>query len=258
MKSKFPFFAVFIFAMLTACPLVHAASFTVEDISGTVRVLKAGTSSWISAENGMTVEAGDTVKTEDNSKAKLKMGLGEIILAENTNFGVTAFSDRDNEIQASLDLTIGQLQAKIGKMKKGSLMQFRTPTSVASVRGTWLGLFVYIFEGQLFTRLDVFDGIVGFADSKGQNEQNVGAGQRSIGDKDGMTPPLNNVLGDGDSFDFAKGPKTISQEFESDSGFQQDTSGSQSNISGNPNMPSESSSSEYPSPSGPGDLVNGD
>jgi hypothetical protein len=237
MKQKIRLLTFLVITFFAASGLLHAASFTVEESTGTVQVLKAGQTTWAPLNKGMNVEPGDAIKTEASSNAKLKMEKGDIRLEEKTGFAVKEFTAKDEEIKASLELTIGQLKAKIGKMKKGSLVEFRTPTSVASVRGTGLGLLVYTFENQLFTRLDVFEGTVGFSDLNGQHGQNVGAGKHSTGSEDGTTPPVDNDTGNGDTSNSGAGndSDTISQGLESTPGFQQDTAGSQDNASGNPN-----------------------
>ncbi|OGW95560.1 MAG: hypothetical protein A3G33_11180 [Omnitrophica bacterium RIFCSPLOWO2_12_FULL_44_17] len=245
MKLKFSHSFFLMVAILTASPLLFAATFALEDVNGTVQVLKAGQTAWIPAKNGMALEPGDTIKTESSSKAKLKMTNGEIRLDEKTNFRVKEFTIKDEEIQASLELTIGQLKANIDKMKKGSLMQFRTPTSVASVRGTGLGLLVYLFEGEIFSRLDVFEGIVGFSDLNGEHEHNVEAGEHSTGDEEGTTTPEDNTE---DGTGTENEPGTLSEGLEPQPGFQQNTPGSLDNASGNPNEETSSESSYEPPP----------
>ncbi len=229
-----------IFPLFILLPVCWADTMLIGKIKGEVQVLKNGASAWMAGTEGMVLEAGERIKTGDQSSAELRMEKGYITLEEKTEFVLKEFQSKEEQIRASMELTLGKLKARVKKMKTGSEFKITTPTSVAAVRGTFFDLWVYLFQGSLFTRLDVSEGLVHFSDLSGQVEKDVQEGQTATGGLGEVTNPKPTDSGGGDS---SGPPETIDQASEETPGFQQETLGSQENSVGSPVQDSSSNSS---------------
>ena len=219
------------FFLLVALSTAWAAeTMLLEKVQGEVQILKKGTSEWVVATDGMTLEAGDKVKTGEKSTVSIKMEKGTVVLAEKTDFGVKEYTAKDEQITTSLELTLGKLKAKVDKLKQGSEFKITTPTSVAAVRGTFFGLWVYEYLGGLFSRLDVWDGNVNFGDRDSDQNFDVKEDQYATGGEDGIKKPEDQ---DDEEDDFGDGDEP-GDPFDAQDGFDQDTQGSQDNEEGNP------------------------
>ncbi len=234
--KKMIFAALLFFGVLSSG---WAQGLVVEKPKGEVQVLKKGTSDWVQAQQGMPLESGDKVKTGEKSSVSIQWEKGTLELAEKTDFSVTEHAAKDDQIKTSLELTLGKLKAKVDKLNQGSEFKITTPTSVAAVRGTFFGLWVYEYLGDFFSRLDVWDGIVNFGDKDSDENFDVDSGKYATGGEEGITKPKDeegegtpeegdNPLDDKSS--------TGTDPFDAQDGFQQDSFGSQDN---NGNFPDE-------------------
>ncbi|PIU20645.1 MAG: hypothetical protein COT18_01180 [Elusimicrobia bacterium CG08_land_8_20_14_0_20_59_10] len=107
--------------------------------TGSVDVLAAGeTDSWREAEADMPLEAGDKVRTAQDSSAELTLdGGGLLRLGENSSTELSSLKTGSS----SFFLRAGSLVAKIkGLLKAGQRFGVRTPAAVCAIRGTEFGV----------------------------------------------------------------------------------------------------------------------
>lgn len=89
------------------------------------------------AAAGTPLQEGDLVRTGQGATAEVSLdGTSVIDVNENSDFVVRSL-DRGN---ASFELGIGSFVAKLKKLLQGQNLSFATPTAVAAVRGTELGI----------------------------------------------------------------------------------------------------------------------
>lgn len=118
-------------------------------VSGDVVVRSADGGAEASAEAGMPLEEGDQVVAAADSSAEVALdGSNLITVRENSEFVIEKVAKSD----ATFFLKIGSLLAKIQKLGENRL-RVKTPTAVAAVRGTELGVEV---EGES-SYVGVFD-----------------------------------------------------------------------------------------------------
>lgn len=114
----------------------------VSDIQGDVQFRKSGTTEWKGAEKGMLLLEGDEIKTGAAAKAVIlldKAGeTGQLDLAPKSKMRMeTMKKDSVTEDKTTLlDLALGKVLVKAGKLKGNSSFQVKTPTSICGVRGT--------------------------------------------------------------------------------------------------------------------------
>ena len=157
-----------------------AAAIRLQDLHGEVQIQKAGGKSWTAAEEGSALVAGDRVKVGKRSSVNLVMEYGTLIsLGEKTEFGVKRYDLEENIMKANLELALGKPKAKVGKLKKGSEFQVRTPTAVAAVRGTLFDLWVLKELGEYLSKLKVWEGIVEFCNAQGADCEDIKEGKES-------------------------------------------------------------------------------
>jgi hypothetical protein len=226
-NKKMSVITVLLFSILFISRIAWAGP-VLQDFQGDAQILKKGSAAWTPAEKGMALEAGDKVKTGEKGSATIEMDQGTITLAERTEFGIKTYEIKGDEVKSVSELSLGKLKAKVAKLQGGSKFEIMTPTAVAAVRGTFFNLWVFLFEGDWFTRLDVEDGTVNFKDEESGDNYDVGEGEHATAGGGGITPPSKN-----------ESDTDLGEGFNSPEGFNQDTFGSQSNEEGNPNPPEE-------------------
>lgn len=230
------------------------------NLQGDVQVLISGSNVWQPASKGMTLSPGDQVKTANASSVEIQAGQGLVTLDENTQFAVNEHTVvGPDEMKTSLQLALGKLKAKVEKLKGDSEFKVVTPTSIAGVRGTWFDMWVYLFNNEFFSRLEVNEGLVNFADLDSDQNVDVGEGEYSTGGEEGVSDPQPtpeeasmDTEGDGqEDEEVDQTDNSIGDQFNAQPGFEQDTPGSQSNAQGNPaedDSSSDSSYGSYPNP----------
>jgi len=121
---------------------------------GNVFVMKGGTDSWIEAQVGMSLEAGDTIKTDDSSSAEITFFDGSTIeLQAGTEIEVVSLdiSTDTGSTTITLEQTIGTTISRVTKLlDPASRYEIETPTGVAAVRGS--SMLVQVFpDGSTWT-----------------------------------------------------------------------------------------------------------
>lgn len=141
--------SVLALSILVASTLVVCApsALTVFSITeGDVFVLKAGTNSWTEAEVGMSLEAGDSVKTGGDSNAKITFFDGSTIeLQAGTEIKIASLdisTDTGSTI-ITLEQIIGTTISRVTKiLDPGSRYEVETPAGVVAVRGSAVRIYV--------------------------------------------------------------------------------------------------------------------
>jgi hypothetical protein len=153
---------------------------TVNQIVGQVEVRSGGTSNWRPARVGMPVKMGWDMRTYVESNAELMFANGTILkIGENSVVTLAKLvSDASSGTSSSnVKVGTGQIWANVKKLTSAkSTFEFETPTAVASIRGTKLGISV----GTGGTSVDVYEGLV-MVKRRGSNQETpVGNRQRAV------------------------------------------------------------------------------
>ncbi len=113
---------------------------------GDVFVMKAGTDNWTEGEVGMSLETGDSIKTGDNSNAKITFFDGSTIeLQAGTEIEITSLdiSGEDGSTTITLEQIIGNTISRVTKiLDPGSRYEVETPAGVVAVRGSVMQVYV--------------------------------------------------------------------------------------------------------------------
>jgi hypothetical protein len=111
------------------------------ETGGEVTVLRGTPGKELAAEPGMLLEAGDTVKTDADSYSSIifQDDGSRIKLGENSQLTLNATREKKKLKKRMFLDSGGKLWAKVNR-QKGTDLQIKTPTSVASVKGTKFGL----------------------------------------------------------------------------------------------------------------------
>jgi hypothetical protein len=109
---------------------------------GNVLVMKMDTNSWTEAQAGMSLEAGDIIKTGDNSSAEITFFDGSTIeLQAGTEIKIASLdiSTDTGSTTITLEQTIGNTISRVIKLlDPASRYEVETPTGAAGVRGSVL------------------------------------------------------------------------------------------------------------------------
>ncbi len=111
---------------------------TLSAMIGTVELCPAGTETWKTAAGGITLSAGDKIRTGIDGMASIVFTNGSTVtLKQDTEFVIQSLNIAKNkrDIAYRLQLTRGKLRAIVEELGDGSF-EIKTPTAVAAVRGT--------------------------------------------------------------------------------------------------------------------------
>jgi hypothetical protein len=113
---------------------------------GNVSVMKAGTDRWIEAEVGMSLEVGDSMKTGDDSSARITFFDGSTIeLEAGTEIAIASLdiSADTGSTTITLEQTIGNTISRVTKLvDSASCYEVETPSGAAAVRGSVMQVYV--------------------------------------------------------------------------------------------------------------------
>jgi ferric-dicitrate binding protein FerR (iron transport regulator) len=121
------------FIVFCALSGVRAEQVEVMTASGTVEVQLEGTEDYTAAEEGMTLDAGDKIKTGSGGSAELSFNEANtnvVRLNENTDASITLSGDEKMEVFE------GEVFSSVSDLPSGSAFEIRTPTAVSGARGT--------------------------------------------------------------------------------------------------------------------------
>ena len=107
---------------------------------GNVSVMKAGTGSWTEAQEGMSLEEGDAIKTGDDSSAEITFSEGSTVeLQAGTEIEIASLDipTGTGSTTITLEQTIGSVIFRVTKIvDAASRYEVETPTGVVAVRGS--------------------------------------------------------------------------------------------------------------------------
>ena len=136
---------------------------------------------WIAAKRGETLASGDMVRTGVNSLAVIKFKDNSLVrIREQSELTVTGNAS-GRAFSKTVNLTRGAVGFNIKKQETGEEFSFRSPTSVASIRGTE-GLYIATALEDLLT---VLEGMIRFQNRLSTTEVDVHAGYTGIANPDG-------------------------------------------------------------------------
>ena len=158
-------FLIGLFAAAVVPAYLFAANAIVKSVSGEANCLKAETQALVALKEGMVLAAPDEVRTGSDGSVLLVLDTGsEIKIGQTSKMKISDLSDTDT----LLDLTLGELEAKVEKLKKNMSFKVRTPASVCAVRGTKFSVKV---DNTGKTKITVFAGIVSAREISGIGEE---------------------------------------------------------------------------------------
>lgn len=148
-------------------------------ITGDVQVQKGGAGEWKTAAVGGLLQSGDKIKTGSKSSCTIEWSQGNTMkLKEFTNVAIDKLEKNpaaDAET-TSLNMASGKVYGKAKKMSgKGSQFEIKTPTAIAGVRGTELGVGV---DADETTTVECREGAVSVKGTSG-GEVMLGAKQKT-------------------------------------------------------------------------------
>ena len=106
-------------------------------IQGKVLVMKSATTAWLEAKRDQTLNDKDKIKTLENSRAEIALdeSLKNIVkIAPLTEITILTLKPKE------IELPKGKVLSLLGKLEPGSKFEVRTPTAVAGVSGSGLGV----------------------------------------------------------------------------------------------------------------------
>jgi hypothetical protein len=138
---------LFILVASTLVGCAPTSTLTILSITeGNVFVMKAGTASWIEAQAGMSLEAGDSIKTDESSSAEITFFDGSTIeLQAGTEIKIASLdiSTDTGSTTITLEQAIGNTISRVTKIvDPASRYEVETPTGVAGVRGSVMQVYV--------------------------------------------------------------------------------------------------------------------
>lgn len=119
------------------------------------------------------------LKTSKDETILLTLPDGVVTIQENSSLEIIS----DNH----LDLRVGEILVELKSLEKGTTFQVTTPVAVAGVRGTIFSLLTGLSQDQLFTEIDIVEGIVSFANLISQEKFLLSQDEWAIAYEDGST-----------------------------------------------------------------------
>ncbi|MBN1601114.1 MAG: FecR domain-containing protein [Chitinispirillaceae bacterium] len=158
------FFTIVIFVFVFMCSISEAQSTDqgakITQLVGKVEIRSHEKATWKNARAGMPVRQSWDIRTYLESSAEITFETGTVLrTGENTVVSLSQLSknEKAGTTQTTVKMLTGQMWANVKKISNSnSRMDFETPTAVASIRGTRIGIEVKKDR----TRIDVFEGLV--------------------------------------------------------------------------------------------------
>jgi FecR-like protein len=109
------------------------------ELKGGVEAKQRDISDFSTAQNGMTLEVNGAVRTQEDGRARLDLSSGTIVrVAPSSVFTLESNIPQDNSLATKIKLELG----RIFIILKGGNLDIETPSGEASVRGSYLMVFV--------------------------------------------------------------------------------------------------------------------
>lgn len=144
---------------------IFAANAVVMNVKGNAQYLKLEETNWAPVTKGLFLTENDEIKTGADGFISLVLDTGsKIDISGLTEVKIAKLTDTDT----LLDITMGELEARVEKMKKNMSFKVKTPAAVCAVRGT---RFKIVVERNGRMRVTVFAGIVSAREISGIGEE---------------------------------------------------------------------------------------
>src|SRR5216684_3594658 len=183
---------------------LNSAAQAAVNVSGTLTVYQPTTSldrgssgNFADASSGTQVQAGDSVKTDTKGRASIQLPDGTLTrLASNTQITLDAahFSKNGTLHDAKFTEKIGRTLTSVQHLVSGATFQVAGQSSVASVRGTKVEVYIKA-DGTMIVKL--YDGFLDFTGKNGTSTHLV-AGQQATADPQGNVGPAGPIQPDPD------------------------------------------------------------
>ena len=125
--------------ILTGAALCYAQSpaALIREMTGTVEIKKSGSTDWVAAKTGDTIEKSTVISTGFRSMALLAVGSSTVMVRPLTRLSLEELMNQGDTEEINIGLRTGRVQVDV-KAPAGSRANFsvQTPSSTASVRGT--------------------------------------------------------------------------------------------------------------------------
>lgn len=157
--------ATFLFILLASFVLAAQEGnrkASLKSIIGEVKIRRGSSPKWLPARPNMPLRPKDAVRTFVESEAVIRTSEGTIIkLGENATFEIQKLSGTTGGAsKTSVKILTGSLAANVKKLVGAkSSFEFETPTAVAAIRGTKLGIdvkdsktSVKVYEGKVYVK----------------------------------------------------------------------------------------------------------
>jgi len=154
----------------------------ISEVSGTVEIKRAGSSSFVTANAGDHLTQDTLISTGFRSTAIIETGTSSITVRPLTRLTLTEIQSSNDEETLNVNLQSGRVRVEV-KPPTGSraIMSITSPSATASVRGT-----SFEFDTR---NLYVSDGSVSFMGNRGQQVRvNAGASSRVEGNSRAADP----------------------------------------------------------------------
>lgn len=170
--------------LATAAVLHSQSRARISQLVGKVEVRTANAASWRQARIDMPVSEKHDIRTFVESEAeltfdngtKLKIGENSVVTLSRLTADAASGSSK-----STVKIGTGAVWANVKKLTESrSEFDFETPTAVASIRGTHLGIKV----DKRKTTVDVFEGLVAVSKKGSRRSVNVSANNRAVVDRD--------------------------------------------------------------------------
>ncbi|MBD3320724.1 MAG: hypothetical protein GF350_06490, partial [Chitinivibrionales bacterium] len=152
----------------------------IKSMVGKVEIRSANSPKWRSGRIGMPVKMGWDIRTYVESRAELQFESGTIVkVGENSVITLSRamVNQKAQSSNSSVKVATGKIWANVKKLtNQKSEFEFETPTAVASIRGTKLGINV----GKGATSIDVYEGLVMVQARGGQKPIPVSTRTRAV------------------------------------------------------------------------------
>ena len=161
MKERLLFaFAIVLIATVAIRAQMAEERARISQMIGSVEVRSGATVAWRKARIGMALGTNWDIRCYLESSAEITFESGTIVkIGENSVITISKLikDNVTNASQSTIKVMSGQVWANVKKLTNtNSEFDFETPTAVASIRGTRLG----IETGGQKTRIDVYEGLV--------------------------------------------------------------------------------------------------
>ncbi len=154
-------------------PGTSPLSATIKELTGTVSIKPTSSDSFSPASVGMELKINGSIQTGDDGRARLDLSTGTIIrVSPSSLFTLTSNKSSNGSLLTQLYLSLG----RVFIILKGGNMDITTPSGVATVRGSYLS--VYVDPVTLDVYVTCLEGDCGASNSSGS--VNFGGGQKTI------------------------------------------------------------------------------